>query len=211
MVFNQTLEARNTGCERGGYRLFGPLSFTITGGDLVQITGGNGTGKTTLLRMLCGMLPADNGEILLDGRPLAQARESFNQLLLWAGHLPGINPRLTALENLHFYYPDVPARQRLSALAATGLAGYEDLPAARLSAGQQRRVALSRLWLTRAALWILDEPFTALDAQGVTRLSQRMVRHARQGGGVIFTTHQPLPAGTLPLRRIALGSEGYAT
>lgn len=100
----------------------------------------------------------------------------------------GIKTRLTALENLHFYHRDGDTAQCLEALAQAGLAGFEDIPVNQLSAGQQRRVALARLWLTRATLWILDEPFTAIDVNGVDRLTQRMAQHTEQGGIVILTT-----------------------
>ncbi len=110
-----------------------------------------------------------------------QVRDSYHQNLLWIGHQPGIKTRLTALENLHFYHRDGDAAQCLEALAQAGLAGFEDIPVNQLSAGQQRRVALARLWLTRATLWILDEPFTAIDVNGVDRLTQRMAQHTEQG------------------------------
>ncbi|MFA1052369.1 heme ABC exporter ATP-binding protein CcmA, partial [Klebsiella pneumoniae] len=110
----------------------------------------------------------------------------------WLGHKPGVNAALTADENLRFFFPASRLQQRESALAAVGLAGYEDLPLSQLSAGQQRRVALTRLWLTDAPLWILDEPFTALDATAMETLTRRLEQHARQGGCAILTTHQPL-------------------
>ena len=118
--------------------------------------------------------------------------------------LPGIKTRLTALENLHFYHRDGDTAQCLEALAQAGLAGFEDIPVNQLSAGQQRRVALARLWLTRATLWILDEPFTAIDVNGVDRLTQRMAQHTEQGGIVILTTHQPLNVAESKIRRISL-------
>ncbi|EIX6510646.1 heme ABC exporter ATP-binding protein CcmA [Escherichia coli] len=111
---------------------------------------------------------------------------------------------LTALENLHFYHRDGDTAQCLEALAQAGLAGFEDIPVNQLSAGQQRRVALARLWLTRATLWILDEPFTAIDVNGVDRLTQRMAQHTEQGGIVILTTHQPLNVAESKIRRISL-------
>lgn len=119
----------------------------------------------------------------------------------------GDKTRLSALENLRFFHHDGDIAQCLAALAQAGLAGYEDIPVNQLSAGQQRRVALARLWLTRARLWILDEPFTAIDVNGVERLTQRMAQHTEQGGIVILTTHQPLNVETDKVRRIALTSE----
>lgn len=143
------------------------------------------------------------------GEPLRRVRDSFHRSLLWIGHQPGIKTRLTARENLHFFHPGDGARLP-EALAQAGLAGFEDVPVAQLSAGQQRRVALARLWLTRAALWVLDEPFTAIDVNGVARLTRRMAAHTAQGGMVILTTHQPLPGAADTVRRLALTGGGRA-
>ncbi|EBC0441298.1 cytochrome c biogenesis heme-transporting ATPase CcmA, partial [Salmonella enterica subsp. enterica serovar Taksony] len=166
------LEARDLYCERDERTLFSGLSFTVEAGEWVQVTGGNGAGKTTLLRLLTGLARPDGGEVYWQGEPLRRVRDSFHRSLLWIGHQPGIKTRLTARENLHFFHPGDGARLP-EALAQAGLAGFEDVPVARLSAGQQRRVALARLWLTRAALWVLDEPFTAIDVNGVARLTRR--------------------------------------
>ena len=198
------LEARELLCERDERTLFSGLSFTLNAGEWVQITGSNGAGKTTLLRLLTGLSRPDAGEVLWQGQPLHQVRDSYHQNLLWIGHQPGIKTRLTALENLHFYHRDGDTAQCLEALVQAGLAGFEDIPVNQLSAGQQRRVALARLWLTRATLWILDEPFTAIDANGVDRLTQRMAQHTEQGGIVILTTHQPLNVAESKIRRISL-------
>lgn len=198
------LEARELLCERDERTLFSGLSFTLNAGEWVQITGSNGAGKTTLLRLLTGLSRPDAGEVLWQGQPLHQVRDSYHQNLLWIGHQPGIKTRLTALENLHFYHRDGDTAQCLEALAQAGLAGFEDIPVNQLSAGQQRRVALARLWLTRATLWILDEPFTAIDVNGVDRLTQRMAQHTEQGGIVILTTHKPLNVAESKIRRISL-------
>ncbi|EFM1902542.1 cytochrome c biogenesis heme-transporting ATPase CcmA [Escherichia coli] len=198
------LEARELLCERDERTLFSGLSFTLNAGEWVQITGSNGAGKTTLLRLLTGLSRPDAGEVLWQGQPLHQVRDSYHQNLLWIGHQPGIKTRLTALENLHFYHRDGDTAQCLEALAQAGLAGFEDIPVNQLSAGQQRRVALARLWLTRATLWILDEPFTAIDVNGVDRLTQRMAQHTEQGGIVFLTTHQPLNVAESKIRRISL-------
>ncbi|WP_077768616.1 cytochrome c biogenesis heme-transporting ATPase CcmA [Escherichia coli] len=198
------LEARELLCERDERTLFSGLSFTLNAGEWVQITGSNGAGKTTLLRLLTGLSRPDAGDVLWQGQPLHQVRDSYHQNLLWIGHQPGIKTRLTALENLHFYHRDGDTAQCLEALAQAGLAGFEDIPVNQLSAGQQRRVALARLWLTRATLWILDEPFTAIDVNGVDRLTQRMAQHTEQGGIVILTTHQQLNVAESKIRRISL-------
>ena len=198
------LEARELLCERDERTLFSGLSFTLNAGEWVQITGSNGAGKTTLLRLLTGLSRPDAGEVLWQGQPLHQVRDSYHQNLLWIGHQPGIKTRLTALENLHFYHRDGDTAQCLEALAQAGLAGFEDIPVNQLSAGQQRRVALARLWLTRATLWLLAAPFPALDVNGGERLTQRMAQHTEQGGIVILTTHQPLNVAESKIRRISL-------
>ncbi|EPO4386239.1 cytochrome c biogenesis heme-transporting ATPase CcmA [Escherichia coli] len=204
------LEARELLCERDERTLFSGLSFTLNAGEWVQITGSNGAGKTTLLRLLTGLSRPDAGDVLWQGQPLHQVRDSYHQNLLWIGHQPGIKTRLTALENLHFYHRDGDTAQCLEALAQAGLAGFEDIPVNQLSAGQQRRVALARLWLTRATLWILDEPFTAIDVNGVDRLTKRMAQHTEQGGTVILTTHQQLNVAESKIRRISLTQTGAA-
>ncbi|ELM1620458.1 cytochrome c biogenesis heme-transporting ATPase CcmA [Salmonella enterica] len=198
------LEARDLYCERDERTLFHGLSFTVGAGEWVQISGGNGAGKTTLLRLLTGLARPDGGEVYWQGEPLCCVRHRCHQDLLWIGHQPGLKNRLSALENLRFYHHDGNTVQCLDALAQAGLAGFEDVPVAQLSAGQQRRVALARLWLTRAALWVLDEPFTAIDVNGVARLTRRMAAHTAQGGMVILTTHQPLNVAPDKIRRIAL-------
>jgi heme exporter protein A len=202
------LEARKLLCERDERILFSDLSFRIHAGEGVQITGENGAGKTTLLRLLTGLARPDDGEVYWQGQALHRVRDHYQQNLLWIGHQSGIKSRLTALENLHFFHGDVEAAQCLDALEQAGLAGFDDVPVNQLSAGQQRRVALARLWLTRARLWILDEPFTAIDVRGVARLTQRMAQHTGQGGMVILTAHQALNVATGSLRRIALSGEG---
>ncbi len=201
------LEARQLRCERDERILFSDLSFQVKAGEWIQITGGNGVGKTTLLRLLSGLARPDVGGVYWQAQPLHRVRDSYQQNLLWIGHQPGIKTRLSALENLRFFHHDGDAAQCMNALAQAGLAGYEDIPVNQLSAGQQRRVALARLWLTRVTLWILDEPFTAIDMNGVERLTQRMAQHTERGGIVILTTHQPINMATDKIRRIALSGE----
>ncbi len=128
------LEARDLYCERDERTLFRGLSFTVDAGEWVQVTGGNGAGKTTLLRLLTGLARPDGGEVYWQGEPLRRVRDSFHHSLLWIGHQPGIKSRLTARENLHFFHPGDGARLP-EALAQAGLAGFEDVPVARLSAG----------------------------------------------------------------------------
>lgn len=200
------LEAVSLCCERDERALFTALSFRVEAGEWVQVIGANGAGKTTLLRMLAGLSRPDSGEIRWKGMTLAEARASYGQDLLWLGHQSGMKTRLTALENLRFYHPHKSLDALLSALVHAGLAGYEDLPLAQLSAGQQRRAALARLWLTSARLWLLDEPFTAIDGEGVNHLTRRLAQHIAAGGIVVMTTHQPLTAEQARVRLLSLHS-----
>lgn len=202
------LEAVNLTCERDDRALFTALSFRVDAGEWIQVTGANGAGKTTLLRILAGLSQPDSGDIRWWGETLASARESYSQDLLWLGHQTGMKTRLTAQENLHFYHPRSTQEALMCALAYAGVAGYEDLPLAQLSAGQQRRAALARLWLTSARLWLLDEPFTAIDAGGVSSLTRRLVQHTGEGGIVVMTTHQPLPLAKV--RLLSLQPSGMA-
>ncbi|EEW07145.1 cytochrome c biogenesis heme-transporting ATPase CcmA [Vibrio mimicus] len=205
------LEVKNLTAIRDERVLFESLSFEIHAGELVQIEGRNGTGKTTLLRIIAGLGESECGEILWQQKKIQSDRESYHQDLLFLGHQTGIKRELTALENLRFYQAvhqqviDKPAI--FQALVKVGLVGREDVPVAQLSAGQQRRVALARLWLSQKRLWILDEPLTAIDKQGVKVLEALFLSHAEQGGIVILTTHQDMFADNPKLRKIRLGGE----
>ncbi|MCS4496413.1 MAG: cytochrome c biogenesis heme-transporting ATPase CcmA [Pantoea ananatis] len=187
------LEIMNLLCVRDERALFEALTFRVSAGDIVQIEGPNGAGKTSLLRILAGLSTPEHGEVRWQSQQIHQQRDVWHQAMLYLGHLPGITSALSALENLRFYHPNCRDEHIFTALASVGLAGYEDVPAAQLSAGQQRRIALARLWLTQATLWILDEPLTALDPVGVDTLMGRFAEHAQQGGSVIVTSHQALP------------------
>ncbi|WP_075181375.1 cytochrome c biogenesis heme-transporting ATPase CcmA [Pantoea sp. 1.19] len=202
------LEAHNLTCVRDERVLFAQLSFTLCAGDVMQVEGENGAGKTSLLRILTGLSQPDAGDVRWQRQPLARCRADWHRALLWLGHQPGVKCSLTPLENLRFWFPQASAAARLQALDAVDLTGYETLPTGRLSAGQQRRVALARLWLTRATVWILDEPLTALDRYGIDRLLARLNSHRRQGGAVVITSHQPLPPLMEPVRRLTLAVQG---
>ncbi|MCG6383531.1 cytochrome c biogenesis heme-transporting ATPase CcmA [Vibrio fluvialis] len=203
------LEVKNLTAIRDERVLFEGLSFTIQSGELVQIEGRNGTGKTTLLRIVTGLGDRDDGEIHWNNVNIEADRDSYHQELLFLGHQTGVKRELTALENLRFYQAVHAAGTQkedlYQALTQVGLAGREDVPVAQLSAGQQRRVALARLWLSRQKLWILDEPLTAIDKQGVKVLEALFLQHAEQGGIVVLTTHQDMFADNPKLRKIKLG------
>ncbi|EJL6394062.1 cytochrome C biogenesis protein CcmA [Vibrio navarrensis] len=203
------LEVSNLTAIRDERVLFENLTFSIQPGELVQIEGRNGTGKTTLLRIVTGLGDKEEGEILWKGEQIDKSRDEFHQDLLFLGHQTGVKRELTAFENLSFYqsvHQESSSHEAIfQALAKVGLAGREDVPVAQLSAGQQRRVALARLWLSKQVLWILDEPLTAIDKQGVKVLEALFAHHAENGGIVILTTHQDMFADSPKLRKIKLG------
>jgi len=194
-------------CVKGYDSLFTDVNFTLSAGEVMQIQGTNGSGKTSLLRILTGMSQAESGEIFWDGCSIDENRESFNENLVYIGHLNSLKAELSAIENLQLsrqYLGQTNDRTTESALEAVGLAGYEHILAHQLSAGQKRRVALARLYLTTAPLWILDEPTTAIDVDGVKAFEQTIEAHALNGGMVILTAHQTLNFGKANIRSLSL-------
>jgi heme exporter protein A len=189
------LTAVDLSCERDERELFTHLGFSVSAGEVIHVQGANGSGKTTLLRILCGLNADYTGTILWQGRDRREVHEEFCAGVFYLGHSPAINKTLTPLQNLRWYcasrgFADDAAIER--SLATLGLAGYAGIPCYQMSAGQQRRVSLARLQLSPASLWVLDEPFTALDRKGVAELEQRIANFARLGGAVILTTHHAL-------------------
>ena len=204
------LEVIKLECRRGDRRLFFGLDFALDTGTLLHVRGRNGSGKTTLLRALCGLFTPETGEIRWRGQPTRELGEEFQRELLYFGHLNGIKGDLTGIENLTISATldgdraDQPAIW--AALKQIGLAGFEDLPTRMLSQGQKKRVALARLILSRAPLWILDEPFTALDTGAVALLQRLIAEHIAAGGLAVLTTHQEVPLTSGQIRRLDLGN-----
>jgi heme exporter protein A len=200
-------EAIRLECVKGYDSLFKDVSFTLAAGEVMQVRGTNGSGKTSLLRILTGMSQAEAGEIYWEGRNIENDRENYLENLVYIGHLNGLKAELSALENLQLsrqYLGRTNDVSTQSALDTVGLAGYEHILAHQLSAGQQRRVALARLYLNSAPLWILDEPTTAIDVDGVRTFEQTIEAHALNGGMVILTAHQTLDFGKANTRSLSL-------
>jgi heme exporter protein A len=209
------LETIDLECTRGERLLFSGLALAVEAGHCLHVAGENGAGKTSLLRILCGLLSPTHGEVRWGGTDIRRLREDYWQTLAYVGHLNGVKDDLTALENVRFaaamagHDADEDALRR--ALGAVGLAGFESSQARFLSQGQRRRIGLARLFLARAArLWILDEPFTALDVRGVAALSTLIGEQLERGGIVVLTTHQEVP---LPgrVRRLDLHAQPVPT
>lgn len=200
------LQAVDLQCERDNRLLFRNLSFSILPGTITRVEGSNGSGKTTLLRILAGLNGAWSGELHWRGNPVQSQREDFLHNMLYLGHRPGIKSLLTPVENLQALMAGrQPVAEKVLrlALGGTGLAGFEDVPCRNLSAGQQRRVALARLLVANEPLWLLDEVFTAIDAEGVVAIEQLLQQRVAEGGAVVVTTHHNLQ---LPgLQKIVLG------
>ncbi len=200
------LEARGLGFSRNEESVFGPLDFSLAPGEALLVLGGNGAGKTTLLRVLAGLLAASTGEVALMGRPVDLSHLARGSAYL--GHLPGHKADLGALENLAFSQaiqggggPGIEA-----ALAEVGLAGHEDTPARRLSAGQNKRLALARLRLQGSPLWLLDEPYANLDLDGIALVNRLIQGHVAEGGSVLLTTHGAYAAPPVPVRTLTLAA-----
>jgi len=202
------LEISNLACSRGDHRLFSGLSFTLQPGQIMQVQGANGSGKTILLRTLCGFMMPDDGKIIWRGEDVRDLDEEYFAEMMYLGHLNAIKDELSALENLRISAglsgTELNEKEAVAALRRMGLRGRELLPTKVLSQGQRRRVALARLLANDAKLWILDEPLTALDVGAVSLIQELIAEHLARQGMVIFTTHQPLEVAGMEMRRLSL-------
>ncbi len=202
------LEVKNLACERGDHRLFSGLSFALSAGELMQVQGANGSGKTTLLRTLCGFVQPAEGSVLWAGQDIHEWDDAYHAEMCYLGHLNAIKDELSALENLQMSAGlagyTLTEKQAVSALRRMGLQRREHLPVRVLSQGQRRRVALARLLIGDAHLWILDEPLTALDVGAVGLMQELIGEHLSKGGMTIFTTHQPLQVAGVETRKLSL-------
>jgi heme exporter protein A len=201
------LEARAVHLWRGEKHLLRGVSFALYGGELLQVVGPNGVGKTSLLRCVAGLLPTEQGDIVWQGQQLQEGRDDFHRELAYLAHVNGLKTDLTALENLRFGVSirrAVTTEELRETLQLLQVESCADLPVRALSAGQKRRVALARIMLTRAALWILDEPITNLDKAGIALFEARIAEHMRAGGMILTAAHQLLLQGQPGVRTLEL-------
>jgi heme exporter protein A len=203
------LEGTGLECVRGDRSLFRGLDFTLERGELLRVAGENGSGKTSLLRIVCGLSPPVAGEVRWHGESIRRLREDYWKDLVYIGHANALKDDLTAGENLRIGCAlaglPVPMEETLQALEAFGVRGCADLPARVLSQGQRRRVCLAKLAVSRSRpLWILDEPFTALDKAAVEHVQDLIARHLGAGGAVMLTTHQEVAIAAAASRRLDL-------
>lgn len=203
------LEIQSLECVRDDRLLFSELSFSVAEAEVLQIEGPNGSGKTSLLRIVCGLRLAEAGKVLWRGRPVQSNREDYYANMVYIGHLPCIKAELTVMENVRALLDtrsQSAATEKIeAALAKVGLASYEDVAGKALSSGQRRRILLAFIELAEASLWILDEPLTALDVQGVALMESMILAHRQAGGSVIFTTHHGMQLNC-EMRSVQLGA-----
>jgi heme exporter protein A len=203
------LTIHNLACERSERLLFKGLSFGLSASQLLLVQGGNGQGKTSLLRLLTGLGRPDAGEVRWRGEPIARCRDRYHREMAYLGHANGIKDDLNPVENLRFHVAlhgrPFEQAQALDTLKRLGLSRCLDLPCRALSFGQRRRVALSALLLAGASLWILDEPLTGLDVTAVALVEGLIRDHLQAGGMVVATTHQVMNLAGVDVQRLVVG------
>lgn len=201
------LEVVDLGCLRGDHRIFEGLSFTVNPGTILQLAGANGSGKTSLLRILSGLAAPYGGTVRWQGMDIHQHLQEWHRHLCFTGHLAGVAGALTARENLKVAIALGVTAPRITldeALRSVDLIRHIDTTATRLSAGQRQRLVLARLVLSQAPIWLLDEPLTALDSDGKRLVERLLAAHIRRGGLAVVATHQPLDVGQLTLTNLYL-------
>jgi heme exporter protein A len=207
-VVSLMLEAIDLECVRGERRVFSGLSFSLGAGEILQLFGANGSGKTSLLRIIAGLVPPASGQVRWRGEPISTLGEDYHQELLYLAHANGIKDDLTAIENLRVAATlagkNIDRAMAFDALERLGLAGREDLPARALSQGQRRRVALARTLVSEASLWVLDEPLTSLDREAAAEIEAIIESHLARGGAALIATHQELKMSGATSMRLQL-------
>jgi len=208
--FDPMLEATKLGCVRGARRLFRDLNFSLAPGTFMQVTGPNGCGKTSLLRIICGLVTPDEGKVTWQGASIQSLGEEYARRLTYLGHRIGVKEELTSVENLRIASgltaSDLTTSDAREALERIGLAGREDLPARFLSEGQRRRSALARLITGETSLWVLDEVLASLDSAAIKIVESLIERHLDNGGMAIVATHQELHIAAGSFQRLELAS-----
>lgn len=203
-------KVNNLQCIRRDNILFQELSFKLEDGGLLQIDGVNGSGKSSLLQMCVGLIQATEGKITWNEQDITSERYKFQSDITYFGHTNGVKAGLTALENMKVMHALSGFKSKVDyslILKQIGLAGMEDVLLSRMSAGQKRRVGLTRIFMSASKLWLLDEPFNALDKHGKKIIEQLIVEHCKTGGMVIFATHQTMEIDGYPLQHIHLGQD----
>lgn len=203
------LTVHDLACVRGDRLLFKSLDIALNAGGLLYVLGDNGSGKSSLLKLLCGLLTPETGSVHWCGQKISHEPDVYQSSLTYIGHRNGLKDDLSALENLSFSSgiagKHVTASEVLAALQAIGIERWAHVAVSELSQGQKRRVALARLWLTASPLWILDEPFAALDAAAITTLATRLTEHLADGGMAVITSHQDVDINAKSTHSLRLG------
>lgn len=201
------LEVKNLSYSRNEEKIFGPVSFKLASGNALLVTGDNGSGKTTLLRVLSGLLRPQTGEIAVNNSTNNHA--DLSHACAYLAHKPGHKADLSCNENLEYLqaiFHTAKADLVEAALSKVGLAGYEDTPSKKLSAGQNKRLGLARLLLCHSPCWLLDEPYANLDLQGITLVNQLIAEQIEHGGAVLLTTHGAYAAPPVPCQSLVLAN-----
>ena len=215
MINNEIgLAVKSLTCERGYRELFNDLNFELSSGEILHIKGENGSGKTSLLRIIAGLALPVSGQISFAGYDCRKYRSEYNEQLAFLGHKLGIKLELSPVENIQSYCElgNACTQQDIfNVLSKVGLYGFEEMYCNQLSAGQKRRVALAQVILSDTKLWILDEPFTSLDVVGVEYFLQRIQQHVEQGGMVLLTTHQEVNLSNCTIKYLQLPGGGMSS